>query len=298
MTNKKIEYTHFPCPVCNCKTYKVLYPDTLHNQSPCVDYKFSSKHNKTYRVVVCNNCKHTYCSPRPKNLWQNYTDTKDEKYLEQKKQRIATAYKLIKTMRKYMPQGKLLDIGCSTGDFLVIAKKYYEVEGLELSDWAVDIARKNGLLINKSKLESFKPESNFDIVTMWGVIEHFEFPSKELENINKLLKKDGFVFLWTGDQRSWLPRLLGKNWWYFQGQHIQIYNYNSLIKLFHNNGFQKVWVGRYPYVMTMHSLSNSLMRYPLIGKILKPILTLQLVRNLEITLRLSGELFGIFKKMR
>jgi len=187
-------------------------------------------------------------------------------------------------------------VGCATGDFLSVAKQFYEVEGLELSDWSGKMAAERGLRVHKKTLSEMNQADTYDVVTLWGVIEHFEYPKVEIKNVFRILKPAGLVCLWTGDVSSLLAGLLGKKWWYYQGQHIQMFSRRSLCALFERNGFRRVYLGNYPYVMTMKSLQNSLSRYPSVYHSLRFILNNRLVSGRKFTVKLPGEMFALFMK--
>lgn len=289
--------TDFSCPVCGSNDFIVIYPDTMQGNLPSFNYNFTIHYNLTFRLVKCRECTHVYASPRPENLWGKYTgDDVDSIYIENAKQRIATAHKVIDRIKKYKKKGMLLDVGCATGDFLSVAKSYYDVEGLELSPWSGTIASGRGFSIHKKLLDEMDVEEAYDVITLWGVIEHFEFPQKEIKNISRILKKDGLVCLWTGDISSVMARLMGKKWWYYQGQHIQMFSRKSIRRLFEGAGFITAFMGNYPYVITPHSLDNTLSRYHWIHKISSPILNSKAFSQVKFTLKLSGEMFAIFRK--
>jgi hypothetical protein len=293
LTNQKID---FCCPVCNSIKLKEKFADSLGDNLPTFNYDFSKNLRDTYRIVKCLECTHHFATPRHKNLYLNYDSTQiDQIYLDLQHQRIATDHKVIKEILKYVRSGKLLDIGCATADFLSIAQNYYDVEGLELSAWSSKIAAEKGLLIHKCLLKDMGARQHYDIITLWGVIEHFEYPKDEIAHISRLLKKDGLVFLWTGDISSITAKIFGRKWWYFQGQHIQLFTKKSLNKLFADNGFIEVACNKYPYTLTMQSLSNSLKRYPVFN-ILQPIIQHKSLRNVTLTVKLPGEIFSAYRK--
>ena len=263
---------------------------------PCFDYDFRPAHTNTYRIVKCLDCGHGYSSPRPIRLWENYETTEDRVYLRNQRQRLATARKVVIHLRRFSHQGRLLDVGCATGDFLSVAQEYFKVEGVEISKWAADIARSNGFIVHNSELSSIEASEPYDVVTLWGVIEHFEEPAREVRNIGRLLRSGGIVGLWTGDFDSSLSWLLGRKWWWVQGQHINLFSKRSLRKLFIDHGFEVVEMGIYPYVMTIESIGRSLGRYPSMARIMKVLLTNKLLANKKMTLKLPGEVFAIFRK--
>ncbi|MBN2452707.1 MAG: class I SAM-dependent methyltransferase [Candidatus Omnitrophica bacterium] len=284
------------CPVCGSRRYKVLYPDTLGKEIPEFGYDFGPKHNKTYRIVQCLDCTHGYASSAPAKLWENYEDVVDPSYLANAKERLITAAKALKRIRKYQNGGRLLDVGCSTGDFLQAAREFYDVEGLELSGWASKIARDKGLKIHSCLPDNLKADRQYDVVTLWGVIEHFGDPKYEVESICKLIKQGGLVCLWTGDVDSFPSRLLGKKWWWIQGQHIQFFTRKSLAKLMSDNGFGGVYFGMYPYVMSMQAIAKSLERYKALG-IVRNILRHPSIKDISVEISLPGEMFAIFRKI-
>ena len=296
MTPTETELTEFPCPICNSTEHRVLYPDTLGSQLPEFGYDFSPRHSDHYRVVRCRHCRHAYCSPRSVDLHRSYVDVEDREYLKNEAQRVATARKVLEVIRRFKSAGRLLDVGCAPGDFLDVAKQYYEAEGLELSQWSARIAMQSGHIIHTCRLSELQPPVSYAIITMWGVIEHFEFPAVEITEIHRLLKDKGIVCLWTGNIDSLPSRLLGAKWWYIQGQHIQFFSRESLDKLFQDHGFTRLYLGRYPYIMSLPSVAKSLARYPFLGVIAQGLFGRQKFENLRITFRLPGELFAIFQK--
>lgn len=179
----------FPCPVCGSWDEIVVFPDSLGDDYPQFSYDFTPKHNRTYQIVACRQCTHHYSSPRHLNIWKYYEDVNDESYLDNEEQYIATFRGIIQKIQKYKHSGRLLDVGCATGIFLTVAKEFYRVEGLELSHWAGEISKKKGFAIHQKLLDEMQGNNLYDIISLWGVIEHMEFPTKEIANMYRLLKK-------------------------------------------------------------------------------------------------------------
>lgn len=287
---------HFPCPICGKNGHAALYPDTLGGGLPRFGYDFTPEHMKTYRVLFCPDCRHGYASPRPERLWQQYEDVEDPAYLKRQPERLLSALRVLRKITNHRPSGRLLDIGCATGDFLDAARRHYDAEGLELSRWASEVARGRGLMVHRSDLAGFHPSKPYDLLTLWGVIEHFEQPIEEIRRMNGLLRRGGLVCLWTGDIASLPARLFGKQWWYIQGQHLQVFSRRSLRSAFAQAGFKEIWVGRYPHVATLGSVAKSLSRYPAVGAIARSLFSHPAVSRIQVMLALPGEMFAIFKK--
>ena len=210
-----IEKRRIPCNLCGANEYTVLFKDELGDAAPALDHNFSLVTRKTYQIVGCDRCGLIYTNPMP-YLGTLYHNNVDEVYIKSRAQRLKTAASILKDILRFKDDGSLLDIGCSVGIFLDVASKYFFVEGVETSDWAYDEASKRHKVHN-APLSQLGLQDRYDVVTLFGVIEHFEDPRRELSLIHDALKHGGLCVIYTGDVGAWLPRILGKNWWWYQG---------------------------------------------------------------------------------
>ncbi|OGH02447.1 MAG: hypothetical protein A2798_02200 [Candidatus Levybacteria bacterium RIFCSPHIGHO2_01_FULL_37_17] len=269
------------CPVCSLQKTIQLYPADVDVKKLSFTYVKTPNSGKTFRSVKCLNCTHVFCSPIPKNIYKNYEDVVDSEYLKYTKSIRESAKIILPIIKKHVTSGLILDVGCATGEFLSIAKQFgYEVEGLELSKWSSEIARKRKLKVYNTLLKVLakKHTNKYDIVTLFGVIEHFQDPRLEMKSLQKLLKPGGLLVVWTGDVDSISSKLLGKNWWYWQGQHIQYFSEKSLNHLAFNYGVRHIQSKIYPFVAFYGLVENSLSRYkirPLIMALLTPLFLLK-----------------------
>ncbi len=269
------------CLVCGSKNTFELYPSTVDLKKLSFTYVKTPDSGKTFRSVRCKNCTHVFCNPLPKNIYKNYEDVVDKQYLKYTDSIIESAKKILPIIKSYIKSGKMLDVGCATGEFLDKAREYgYEVEGLELSRWSSEIAEKKKIKIHRSLLNSLSKKfpNRYDVITLFGVIEHFENPALELQYIVKLLKPGGLVVIWTGDVNSFSSKLFGYNWWYWQGQHIQYFTHKSLALVAIKSGIKHLFTKTYPFVATYSLLNNSLSRYKtrhIIMKLIKPFFLLK-----------------------
>ena len=286
------------CPVCMSKNTYELYPSDVDLKKLVFTYEFTPESQKTFRVARCRNCTHVFCSPIPEYIYKNYEDVVDNEYLRHSKTRKLSSKSVLSVLEDYAPKGKLLDVGCATGDFLQEAKDFgYFSEGLELSHWSAEITRKKGIVVYEDRLEQLaqKFQGKYDIITMWGVIEHFQNPLTEMTYINKLLKPGGILAIWTGNVNGLMSRILGRHWWYWQGQHIQYFTDKSLNKLAELSGFENAEIKRYPIAATYEQVSNSLKRYRF-QRYAMPLVKLIFLVNPIWYLRLPGEMFWIGRK--
>ncbi len=286
------------CPVCNSNKTSEMYPADIDINKLMFTYAKTPQSNRTFRVVRCSYCTHVFCSPIPRNIYKNYEDVIDHEYLRHSRARILNAKFTLSIIKRYVSSGLMLDVGCATGDFLKVARDYgYQVEGLELSKWSSKITRDKDIHVYRENLKSLANRfyKRYDVITMWGVIEHFENPIDEIKYIKKLLKPGGILAIWTGDVNSITSRFLQRRWWYWQGQHIQYFTHSSLNYLAESSGIKHTKTLLYPFLATYELMRNSLKRYrfwPGVLKILRPLFKIKPVWVLHI----PGEMFWIGRK--
>ena len=97
-----------------------------------------------------------------------------------------------------------LDVGCSTGEMIKfwkgmgLGKKLYY--GMEISDHAKDVAKKNGIKFNK---HLFNSKDYFSTIVFRGTIQHVDTPFLYMKKAYESLKKGGKVaFLATPNANS------------------------------------------------------------------------------------------------
>ncbi len=108
-------------------------------------------------------------------------------------------------------KGILLDIGAGTGDFLFAAKQNgWKTIGVEPSQKAKDIAQKKG--INFINSTSELDNNSFDVITMWHVLEHVPDLESQIQELKRLLKPNGTVFVAVPNFKSYDANYYGKFW--------------------------------------------------------------------------------------
>jgi SAM-dependent methyltransferase len=112
---------------------------------------------------------------------------------------------------KKFGQGKVLDIGCAYGSMLQKFPDRFEKFGIDISEYAIAEGRKKfpHSIFKVSGAEDALPfpENSFDIIICNDVIEHLENPDAALQNIQKVLKKDGVLYINTPNF-NWIRKKL------------------------------------------------------------------------------------------
>lgn len=155
----------------------------------------------------------------------------------------------LRKVREFVPNGFLVEVGCAYGFFLELAKNYFQVVGYDVSAEAVDYA--NTILGVPARREDFLSDGSLspgsvDVIVMWDVIEHLPQPARFIKRSAELLRPGGYLFVTTGDIKSWLPRFQGARWRLIHPPtHLHYFSQNNLKQLLSLEGLEVVQV-RYP----------------------------------------------------
>lgn len=220
------------CPLCYKKSYKFLFMKSGGRYVRCL----------SCNLIFLNPCfKDKYLEKYYQNMHTMQADTvkKESKFYNRIYNfGLATINKSINTKEK-----KILDIGCSSGYFLDIAKKQkWKTYGVELNKKEITKAIKNHFVVNENFFNLKKHfKFKFDAITMWDVIEHIKDCNKLLQNLRKMLNTDGIFFFQTPNVDSLAARILQEKCNVFDGfEHVNLFNEHNVFKLAKNNGFKVI----------------------------------------------------------
>ena len=208
-------------------------------------YVNALRDDDNYWAARCNTCGHIQVTPLP-------TVEEDEKYYQnneiyrkliQKSAMDDTAlmYKMepwadaqVKIVTELVPRDKsLLEMGGGYGFFVEkIRAAGYACTGIELSDEKCLMAKQRaGIdLINANILdESFCMAEKFDVVCLFGVLEHIADPVGLLKQVRKFLVDGGKLILTVPNVDQWLNQYSGGyyNHHFFRG-HLHYFSKDTL----------------------------------------------------------------------
>lgn len=204
-------------------------------------------------IVKCNNCGFHYVSPRVSSIviQKAIQEWAEKDVVDEERIRIAFEpntlelyRRYLKWINKYASTGgrKLLDIGCSTGALLSVARtEGWDSRGVELGKASSSYASSQmGLNVFRGSLYDFLAEpKSIDVVTFTEVIEHLESPKLALQKIHTWLKSGGLLFITTPNYNSFYRRRFGSRWWVIncEEEHIMFFSPESLKKLLEQCGY-------------------------------------------------------------
>jgi len=139
--------------------------------------------------------------------------------------------------------GFLLDVGAGTGAFAsVMQKAGWSVTGLEPDE----TARQNALKNHQLKLQTLDalfsfPDKQFDVITLWHVLEHVHLLYKYIETFQRLLKDDGTLIIAVPNYTS-SDASAYKEFWagYDVPRHLYHFSPTSMQRLMQQHNFQIV----------------------------------------------------------
>lgn len=182
-------------------------------------------------ICACTSCKLVFTNPRPEPdaLLGRYGADYYAHWVspDQRARRIKLWTGRLAVVKKILHCGNLLDVGCGEGLFMHCARQAgYEVAGVEVSEFAVDYARKEfGLDIQQASLENADlPGNAFDVITLWHTLEHMPDPDITLQKARQLLKPGGHLIVAVPN----VDDILGQGFYrMMRGHYFQIYTPDS-----------------------------------------------------------------------
>lgn len=127
-----------------------------------------------------------------------------------------TILQKIQLLKKYtgLQSGNLLDYGCGTGAFLQHAQHTgWEVTGIEPDEIAMKRASDlTGKQIYAPHELAELPDTAFDVITLWHVLEHVHDLHATIEQFKRILKKHGILVIAVPNHFSWDAKYYQAYW--------------------------------------------------------------------------------------
>ena len=180
---------------------------------------------------------------------------------------------------------KLLDVGAANGFFVNLATENgFLATGIELSEEAVEWAKKLGRKVIQANAMSIPTNDKFDVVTVLDVLEHMSEPTEFLIKIKKNLNTTGLLLINVPNVGSLFARLSGKSWHsYVPPEHLFYFNRKSLSKLLESNGYEIIKMRSIAKTFKFSYIYNTMINSPQVSKkfikvlnIFKPIMMTKL----------------------
>ena len=256
-----VEMVQAVCPVCSSPE------GSVHLAAPD---RFSEDLAASFTLQKCARCGLVFLNPRPpeSESWRFY---QHEEYLPfasaqgsgSLRERVYKSVRRInlrwkrRLIERYWRggsakgAGRLLDVGCGTGEFLATLRQGgWQVEGLERDEKASAWAReKLGMRVVTGDVSVLPPDAGpFDVVTMWHVLEHLYDPAGALRRLHSLLADDGFLLIAVPNIGGMDARVYGADWIALDTpRHVNHFAPSSLTRLLSATGFAPLAQRQLPF---------------------------------------------------
>lgn len=181
-----------------------------------------------YDLYRCPSCGLVFVYPIPQDNFlkdkvysfeSGYQSNKKAVYSDEPKDKKTE--KIFDVLEDEGISGKLLDVGCSNGEFMHYAQlRGFETYGVELNRRTAEIAQSNGLNVFNGFLKDARyADEFFDVIYLGDVIEHVTSPHDLLKECSRILRKGGVMVISTpnlnciwSQSTFWLYRMFKIPW--------------------------------------------------------------------------------------
>ncbi|CAM1350032.1 class I SAM-dependent methyltransferase [Tenacibaculum insulae] len=205
----------------------------------CIDFTVS---NESYEVMNNNAYDMLVTSPVPEDLENYYLSEKYISHTDSKKTIFDRVYQIVKnhTLKQKLKlinsfkteEKTILDVGAGTGDFLKICKNNnWNVFGIEPSEKARNFAMDKNISL-KENINSYEGKQ-FDVITLWHVLEHVPNLIEYTHQLKKLLKPNGVLLIAVPNYKSYDAKYYKEFWAaYDVPRHLWHFSKTAIKKIF------------------------------------------------------------------
>lgn len=208
--------------------------------------KFNLKYQKAnFAVVTCDVCSLHFIPPYYRKQI-SYTQYKNEQVTRAvragnnwvKVQRHKLRFRFI---RRFIKGGKLFDLGAGWGHFMLAGKELgYDVYGVEISEQPY-LYCVNDLKLPVDHIDFFEMDETrqqFDLITMWDVLEHIDQANEFLAKCAALTRPGGYLFLQVPQIDSYFARRHKDSWKMMGIDHVNYFGKETITRILKNNGYE------------------------------------------------------------
>ena len=240
------------CPIC--KTSK--YDTTCVSEGRDLLYGMPG----IFSTSICKKCGLERLNPRPaQSTIGKFYPNNYQPFLSASKKIPKVLHKIIKNQINLPNPKSVLELGCSSGALLATLKRYgYQTFGIEPSNYAAEIANKQGINVICSMLED-APLTNlrYDLIIAMMVLEHTYDPMSVLTKLKNACKKEGQLVITIPDRSSIIRKIFGNYCFDLQlPTHTYHFDRSTICKLLTMSGWQ---VNHISSIRSSRSLTGSIL---------------------------------------
>ncbi len=248
----ELEYCN--CPLCGSEQAEnyLIAPN-----------RFALAEGQSYTLQRCRRCSMIYLNPRPRE-----TDSgrcyQHAEYLpfasvaapRTSLEKLYAALRLVNLrwkknlITRFHGRGSLLDVGCGTGELLAFMHEAgWQVRGLERDAAAAEWGRSSlQLPIQTGSVSELKGDAaEYDVITMWHVLEHVYDPRAALQILRQRLKNDGVLIVAVPNIAGVDAKFYREHWIALDApRHVNHFSLETLTLCAAQQGFTLSWWQQLP----------------------------------------------------
>lgn len=208
-----INKMNFVCPICQSHEFD--------HQLTCKDFTVTKEE---FNIVSCKQCGLFITLPHPdtQSISRYYSSDNYISHSDKKSTFLDKVYHLIRKytikqkvnlIKKYVPHGTILDMGCGTGYFLEECKKNgFKTFGIEPNELARESSEKKQITVFEDLDKFLNTNEKVHAATLWHVLEHIHYPEEVLTKLQDALSNKGILILALPNKNSFDANYY-KNFW-------------------------------------------------------------------------------------
>jgi SAM-dependent methyltransferase len=211
-----------------------------------------------YQAVSCVGCGLVFVTPRPteaamKHLYEGQETKVDlARQIRNVEAATAEARRSLDLIGRFRPAGRILEIGCAAGYFLLEAERRgYAATGVEITRQFVDFGRGVlGVDVREGTLTGLDlPPGGFDVIYHRNVLSHLGHPIASFQRMRELLSPEGLMVFQTGNVAELPPERWEGTQELDLPDHLFHYGERTIRMLLERAGFAPLAVERYALVL-------------------------------------------------
>jgi SAM-dependent methyltransferase len=144
-------------------------------------------------------------------------------------------------IERLLRPGRVLDVGCATGDFLLLARERgWNTLGVDPSPAREQAMAAGVRMVGRTIDDADVAPHSIDLITFWDVLEHLPDPVTSLRRARELLAPGGLVAATVPNAGSAVARLSGPRWFGYKtaGEHLQFFSAVTINRCFATAGLE------------------------------------------------------------
>ena len=224
------------CPICGSAAHERLFDKDGFSFVRCSDCALVFVNPRLKERILLDE----YRTAQTNDLWFDVLTSEPQQALDREK-----FEQVLDLLEPYRGDGKLLDVGCSIGLLLELARRRgWEGLGLELAPRALAYARDHyGVDVREVPIADAGLEpKTFDAVVLLSVLEHGADPLALLRECARVLRAGGALYAIVPNVESLACRVLHEQARTFDGRnHLVYFSAATLADALDRSGFALEW---------------------------------------------------------